>query len=431
MNKLTLCICTILVIFAAAASAQDILKPPTSVWCELWDTCRVPPRVIPDDPRPYRLPRSVGATTVIPDLSEGPLPWWSSNVDTAPGKRAFSETVSLMTLEGVTAIGALLRAHPTVNYYENIRRAFRNPDVDILVITPLHWSSWERSCVGNSVWLNFPPVDHVLPNFFSDYPNDIFEMLYQMYANQDKVIIVSTIEADWAVHGTGCRGREECVIENYQWCMDACEDGTLVPYDGVSDASCLATCCDMYKMDRETYFLTHWLNNWQLAASAARARHPNAALRVFFSVEVNFFGTQEWQFRTVVKDVIPRMVEPPDFIGLSLYSMAGDVDDALDYVLEHTRLPVYRVFVSEVGAREGTQPDGSVITGTPQYDRITDVVHRMFARGVQLVIVWSYEERAWTGGHTGFAVIDPVTGKRLSGWAAIQELNEMYRSNDE
>lgn len=389
----------------------------------MWNICRPPLRVLPDDSNLYYLPRSVGATTMIPDLSEGPIPWWSLEVDTAGGRRAFSETVSLMASEGVTAIGALLRAHPTIGYYENIRRAFRNPDIDILVINPMHWSMWEEACVGFGAALNFPPIDYLAPDYFGDYPNDIFEMLYRTYGGQDKTIIVSTLEADWRVHGKGCRGREECVVpsEWADWCMDECEAGTP------PDVSCLQACCDMYKLDREEYFLTRWLNVWQAAASAARARHPNAALRVYFCIEVNFFGTELWQFRTIVEHVISRMIEPPDFVSLSLYRMAGDVDEALDYVLEHTGLPVYRVFISEVGAREGTQPDGSIIEGTPQYDRITNVVHKLFARGVRLALVWSYEERAWTGSHSGFAVIDSVTGERLSGWYAIQELNEIYK----
>lgn len=107
--------------------------------------------------------------------------------------------------------------------------------------------------------------------------------------------------------------------------------------------------------------------------------------------------------------------------------MADDVGEAFDWVVEKTGLPPYRIFVSEFGAREGTQPDGSLIEGTRQYDRITHVVDTLFAKGAPFALVWSWEEVAWTSGHTGFAVIDPVTAERLSGWTAIQELNEEYR----
>ena len=357
----------------------------------------------------YKVPRSVGATSVVPDMSMGPIPWW----DLTTG-RPFQETVEIMRDHGLTAIGVLQRAHPTINYWENIRRGFRTPGIDIIVIEPLHWASTERGCVGgkNIRWQNIPP--------------GIFEMLYQTYGGQEKVVIVQLIEADWTVNGVGCRQRNQCVTAGgyFSGYFEACKQGTLVPYyeyDGGTDCAVIA--CDMVKLDRAEYLLNQ-MNDLQAAAMAARAAHPNAKLRVFFSVEVNFFTDE---FLIVARDVIPRMDLPPDFVALSLYKKAGDVIDAFNNVITWTGLPPNRIFLSEVGAREGSQPDGTFIEGSPQYDRIMSVVSKVFDHGAAFALVWSFDEVAHTGGHTGFAVIDSVTGEHLSGYDAIIELNEEYR----
>ena len=357
----------------------------------------------------YKVPRSVGATSVVPDMSMGPIPWW--NLTTG---RPFWQTVETMRDHGLTAIGVLQRAHPTINYWENIRRGFRTPGIDIIVIEPLHWASTERGCVGgkNIRWQNIPP--------------SIFEDLYGTYGGQNKIVIVQLTETDWTVNGVGCRERDQCVTAGgyFSGYFEACKQGTLVPYyeyDGGTDCAVIA--CDMVKLDRAEYLLNQ-MNDLQAAAMAARAAHPNAKLRVFFSVEVNFFTDQ---FYIVARDLISQMPVPPDFIGLSLYRDADDVVTAFNNVIDWTGLPPWRIFVSEVGAREGTQSDGSYIDGTPQYDRIVPVVSALFDRGAAFALVWSFEEVAYTGGHTGRAVIDSVTGEHLSGYDAIIELNEEYR----
>lgn len=290
MRRYILCL-IVLLMLAATSVGQTVRPAPCDYWCQYFGGPRPPLlRLVPDDPRPYVLPRSVGATTMIPDMSEGPLPWWPLTTGIP-----FHESVSSMVDDDITAIGVLMRAHPTINYFENIRKAFRNPSVEILVVTPLHWASYNEACGVHEAWLNFPP--------------DIFEAFYQVYANQDKAIIVLPNESDWGIYGTGCRGREECNLpaNGYGWCIPACEAGALVPYDVTPiEASCQQVCCDMLKVDRAEYLLTLF-NRWQSAAEAARARHPDAALRVFFAVELNMFDTEAWQFMTVAADLIPRM----------------------------------------------------------------------------------------------------------------------------
>ena len=337
-----------------------------------------------------------------------PIPWWQPSETSQPVADTFAE----MAAEGITAIGVLLRAHPTENIYENIRKAFRNPNIDVIVLTPLHWGSTEQGCTGgkNIRWLNYPP--------------ELFEWLYQTYGRQDKTVIVQSMEDDWTVAGTGCRNRDQCVTEDgrFDFYFNACEAGTLALYDTDAE-TCEETACDMVKMDRAEYLLQLY-DERQAAVEAARAAHPGATLRVFHSIEVNFFNDE---FYLVARDLIWRMDSPPDFVGLSLYARAGDVVEAFNNVVAWTRLPSYRVYISEVGAKEGTQPDGTVLVLPHQRERIVHVIEELFALGAPIALVWSWREIPFTGGHTGYSVIDTVTGEHLSGYDAIKELNETYR----
>jgi len=405
-------LCIALLFVCLPLEAQVIRRPPCDFSCQMGWTLPAPfERMTPLDPSAYYVPRSVGAITVVPDMTIAPLRWWSLSTG-----RPFGDTVESMAADGVTAVGVMMRAHPTDNRQNNedIGRAFQNPDVDVIVLTPLRWASTGPNCkndLENIVWLNYPP--------------ELFDMLFEAYGDQPKTIIVQTWESDHVVHGIGCRERYQCVDDpRFRFYRDACEAGTLVPY-GISDGQtdCAVIACDMQKVDRAAY-LVRVFDARQAAVEAARAAHPDAVLRVFHSIELNKFGDT---FLTVAADVIPKMVHPPDLIGLSLWAGAGDVGDALDYVLEATGLPVYRIYVSEVGAREGTQPDGTVLVLPHQYDRIVPVVEELFDRGIAFAMVWSWDEVAFTGGHTGYAVIDPVTGEHLSGFDAIVELNQTYR----
>ena len=111
------------------------------------------------------------------------------------------------------------------------------------------------------------------------------------------------------------------------------------------------------------------------------------------------------------------MTHPPDFIGLSIYNMADDPVVALDYAMACTGLPAYRFFISEVGAVEELPGD--------QAAAIHAVVDPLFGLGVAFALVWDLEDaNSW---QTGYSVIDTATGERLSGYAAIQELNATYR----
>jgi len=356
---------------------------------------------MPLDPRAYAVPRSVGLNVQIDTVSR-------CEVCGIPQAGQPLEVTMQQMVEdhNISAIGLLLFAHPTVNYLENIQKAFRTPGIDIIVFRPSYWQVIEKTCLGRNGYTLEP------------YPLELFEWMYQTYALQSKNIFVQNIESDWQMHGTGCRARNECPGNGWYGdpCLDVCEAGDLNEYQWSDGESCAVQCCDMEKVDRGEYLLRTF-NARQAAAEAARAAHPDAALRVWHSVEVNFFGTRDWQFRTVLCDIIPRMTHPPDFIGLSIYNMADDPVVALDYAMACTGLPAYRFFISEVGAVEELPGD--------QAAAIHAVVDPLFGLGVAFALVWDLEDaNSW---QTGYSVIDTATGERLSGYAAIQELNATYR----
>jgi hypothetical protein len=174
--------------------------------------------------------------------------------------------------------------------------------------------------------------------------------------------------------------------------------------------------CDVWRRGRADYLRRTW-DARQAAAERARAENPDAALRVWHSIEVNFFGTEDWQFIVPLCDIIPKMQSPPDFIGLSLYAMAGDPVEALEYAMECTGLPAYRFYISEVGAR----------FGEGQHARITEVVDALFAKGVAFALVWSLDTEISYPPNAVWSVVDPLTGDWRGGMIAIQELNEKWR----
>jgi len=396
-----------IVLCSTAVSAQTIRRPPCDLWCQILGTPPPPfERVVPLNPRYYAVPRSVGLNVQIDTPSTNSSHPRADKPWTVP----LWETLETVRDEhGITAVGLLLNAHPTDNYHENIRKAFRTPGIDIVVFRPQYWNVIENTCDDRSAYVMEP------------YPMTLFEDLYTYYSKQPKHIFVTNIEADWQMHGIGCRARNECPGMGFYGdaCLDVCEAGDLAEYEVSAGESCAVQCCDMEKIDRGEYLLGVF-NRRQAAAEAARAAHPDAALKVWHSIEVNLYSTRDWQFRTVLCDIIPRMDSLPDFIGLSIYNMADDPVVALDYAMACTGLPAWRFFISEVGSKETNPGD--------QAAAIHRVVDPLFAFGVPFALVWSLEDS--TSWPTDYSVIDIETGEKLSGYYAIQELNATYRNGE-
>jgi hypothetical protein len=356
-------------------------------------------RPVPMDPADYYIPRSVGVNLQIPDMSQHPILWWQPGI---PVVQSFDYLESL----DIRAVGLMMRAHPTEKYWENIRKAFRHPAIDVIVVRPEFWGSQDFKCVDD--WQEQSGI------LWENYPMEIFDMFYQYYAHQDKDIIVINAEADWQAYGLACRERDQCIRDGrYGRYFRACEAGVLVSYD--TDATnCAETACDMVKMDRAARLLEIMLAR-QRAAEEARERYPNAKLRVFHAIEVNMFGNKPWQFMTSLEEIVS--VVKPDFVGLSMYQGADPVDGSLAYAMDVTGLPAWRFFISEVGSKENR--DGQ------QYDRITSVVDTLFDRGVAFALVWDIENHM--SYDTGFSVVDRDTGEWYSGMYAIQDLNDRWR----
>ena len=394
-------IITLLILLLTTPAWSQVRRPAredNSLSCQLWGICK-PIRLRPEDNSLYKVPRSVGAWSGAGDMQQSPERWYPLT-NTEPTWQTFNRMASY----DITAVGKFMRAHPTdvLEAYnecgellpdastnnENIRRAFRTDGIDIVVIRPEHWGSTEVGCNGKNAvrWEN--------------YPSTLFQDMYKVYAGQEKAVYIMSLEADLQLYGVGCG-----------------PSGGCVPYMDYS-------CEDVLEMRRK--YLVRIFDERQAAAMAARSMYPNAALRVFHAVEVNYYHTRDWETMTVLADVIPDMIEPPDFIGLSIWPAAGDPLEALYYAMEMTGLPAYRFFISQVGAREGSQPDGGFFYSPHQRDRLMYVIPTLFDAGVAFAIVWSMEQPEPTG-WTGHSIIDHVTGERLSGWETIIELNNLYR----
>jgi hypothetical protein len=411
---------------AAAQENQGNRRGDCDYWCQIFGGDDALRRMGPPSrPSDYYIPRSVGAWSQVNDMTVGGQPWWQLTTG-----RPFYETVLQMDREhGLSAIGFGLRAHPTDNVEayngcgellpdaspnsEAIRPAFRHPGMDIIVLWLSHWGTTEMSCDGQSyiAW--------------QEYPLDVYGWLYRYYGNQDKAVILMSYESDNRLHGKGCHDRDECSWYDLAGCVERCEAGTWMvndwyPEGYVRPDDCLSVCCDQDKLARRHRMLRIF-NERQAAAEAARWKYRHAKLRVYHAIEVDRYD-REGLWLTTARDVIPYMQKPPDFVGLSCWpakcgETTSEVIESFNRVMEWTGLPVYRMFVAEVGAREFTPGD--------QYNRIMTVVPPLFDRGAAFALVWSLEQSSEKQ-MTLHALIDPETGEYRSGMDAIQELNEIY-----
>jgi len=382
---------------------------------------RTPGRRIVND---YIIPRSVGAWSQYNDMTSVGQPWWSITTG-----RPFWETLErARDIHDLTAVGFALRAHPTDNTQnnENIRRAFRTPGIDIIVLWLSHWSSTEPKTDGTHtiMWQNYPDGQEW------QQEESIFDQLYRTYGGQDKTIIVMTYESDNRLHGK-CLPRDECVPEGWYWndCPDVCREqreydynwpigyGWWFPENYVLPDGCRIRCCDMQKSARRDLLIRQFERR-QEAVEAARATRPDAKLKVFHAVEIDRYGN-EYEWMLVARDVLPYLDVMPDFIGLSLWPNKSDpAVESFRRVQDWTGLPAYRFFIAEVGARERQAGD--------QYNRIMQVVPPLLDMGLSFALVWSLEQSS-ENQYTLHALVDPVTGEYRSGMQAIKELNDEYR----
>lgn len=424
-----------IMIYATTCDGQAVRRcVDRSFACEVWGHCdHSCTRVIPTDNSYYNVPRSVGVNSMVPDTGVSGAAWWSITPS-----QPFWQTLDWIYNDyQIDAVGTYLRSHPwdhTQND-ENIRDAFRHPDARVLHLNLQYWGAQANNCnadgeivEGGVNWLHYPTDEGPWPDIIAEGdPNraailerhrSVYDALYDYYSGQDKHIFINSPEAGWQLFGEGCRSRELCDLPPRHWCRAACAAGTLVRDPATPEgASCDVACCDVWRRARASYMLRTWTER-QAAAEKARADNPGAALKVWHSVEVVFYGTEDWQFIVPLCDIIPQMPSPPDFIGMSIYPMAGDPVGALEYAMECTGLPASRFYISEVGRK---------VDKGDQYEWIYSVVDALFQKGVAFALVWAIHSPISYEPNWPYSVVDPRTGEWRPGMYAIRDLNEKWR----
>jgi hypothetical protein len=182
---------------------------------------------------------------------------------------------------------------------DDARAVMTNPVFDLIVIRPLAGARWDPDNGVRYTWET--------QNF-----RTLAAQLYAAYGDQRKTVILSNCEGDWQVGD--CRFRQDYVPS---W-------------------------------DEQQAFLGLVMSR-QAGIRHVRESHPGVALRVFHNLEVCRVLAQH-PFE-VVRDIIPRMPEQPDFVSLSAWmTLDGvDIDAALDYMAAHDGLARHRHFIGEIG----------------------------------------------------------------------------------
>jgi hypothetical protein len=418
---------SLVILLAAGAAFGQVscsdCPPLDSVGCQLapqaceqcWETCydgrptfirRPTRRAAPEQPETWHLPREVGVNLLHVGVSCGPIPWWSVTCHWPEARPMADDMEYVADLYDINAFAFAYDAHPWEKDWENPRRVFRSSSANVIMFHPEYWGYTGDGCSGDVliprgvIGTTYPTEDattlcNPLPEPARDEcinrNQSVYDGLYQYYRNQKKVIIVATSESDWDMQGIGCRN-----------------------IDGPCPKPHTYSTCEEWRADVRDYLVWEF-DKRQAAARLARQSNQDADLLVLHAVEVNFFGTRDWQTHTVACDVIPRMKRKPDIIALSLYDASGGVAHAVEFVQECTGMPIERIIVSEVGTSKLDK----------QYDRIYNWIDEAFTLGIRLAFVWDVE---LPGSYdTGFSIVDRETGEWYPGMEAVQNLNLKWR----
>jgi hypothetical protein len=418
-----------------------------------WETCvdeipRQPPRRGRRAPKPIPVERpdfqrSVGVNLQFISTQCGPAPWWHITCEYPDAVGSCVAVEHVATEFNLNAIAIFLDEHPWDNSqnWSDVRPVFESPFVDTIMVQLLYWGVTGTACgagyrevreAGNT--LSEYPTDDVPEYECSglwgeslegclDRHQNVFEGFYQNYPDEDVDVIVTSSENDWDIFGSGCRSVDECNLFPGFWALEACNDGTGAfedkMYIGATDedgnVDCYTVACNQLRWERRDWMIRR-LTERQRAAERARARHPDAKLRVWHNVEINFLGNEDWQFITVVRDVLPY-VPQVDSVSISLYAMSGGPEWAIAYVQAHTGLPAHRIFIGEIGEKDHAN----------QYDRIYNWTDKAFEMGVRLSFVWDLEYSENTH-NSSWTIIDRETWEWFPGMEAVRDLNEKWRN---
>ena len=401
-----------LVLIASAAWAGDVLIPPQSLWCQILGIRCAARRVV--RPESMFLPRGVGVIAHSYDMAIAPQLWWGA-LNVMPNHAMLDDIaqhdirianiwIRVDPFDG-TARWCNEQWYPYTGYTgiemcrgngnivdEDMDLFWTHPDFDVLIIRFETWANVEEGCDGAKGLV-----------FEREPTKGIVDTLYERYSEQNKIIIFQNWEADWQLNGVRCRERDQCSSDG--WTFDSC-----------IDSGDIENCCDDLKRGRGEYLL-RILEQRQAVISDARERNQFANLKVYHAVSINFFE-DEWY--TVAKDIIPRMTEPPDLVGVSFWKKPPiHVTDALEYVQEHTGLPRHRIYVSELGKAERVD--------APAYDRIMNESTLAFEWGCPMVLVWHWKYWGDDPVQQRLSLFELDNETPKSGYWAVRELNDEWR----
>jgi hypothetical protein len=402
MRRQIIILAAVLVTVAAGASAQILrpplptdCPPPDSITCQLWphlcEDCEyLPPvRLVPVEPL---FPRRIGVVALAQDggfngIWRNPSGWpnWIA-ADEVVGYGI--QAIQLWPMVGITDEDGW----PPLDGLD-MTYVYENDGLDLVILRPMQHSFSEKACADgdSATWEG------------GDW-GAYAEALYAKFGHLPKVIILTNWESDWQLWGPLCREPNECPVGGiwpveWQWKYNTCE----------GDYDCQVRVCDMVRWNR-AWYLTQLFEARQAGIEAARAAHPDAALRVFHMVTVNH--TEDTVQLNVTRDVIPALEHKPDLIGLSHWDKDQTVVEALNYIRVHTGFPRNRIMLSETG-----EPSGDT-----QYQAIYTDVSAAMDWGAASALVWTWRQH-WDG--KDMALVDD-DGVPNEGLAAVLELREKY-----
>lgn len=275
----------------------------------------------------------------------------------------------------------------------DMTRVFENPDLDLIMIRPMQHSFSETGCDGtaSATWEG------------GDW-GEYAEQLYEKFGHLDKVVILTNWESDWQLLGPRCRELNECPLGgiwpgSYKRQYAECH----------GDYDCQVRVCDEVRRGR-AHYLRQLFEERQIGIEAARSAHPNAELRIYHAITVNH--TEDTIQLNVSRDVIPKLEEKPDLVGLSHWDKDQTVIEALNYIRSHTGFPRNRILITEIGAP----------VGDTQYREIYDRTSEALKWGVAAAFIWVWKQD-WDGRDMALIASDDVPNLGLT---AVRDLSEEY-----
>jgi hypothetical protein len=275
----------------------------------------------------------------------------------------------------------------------DMTRVFENPGLDLVVIRPMQHSFSEKDCEGKdaATWEG------------GDW-GEYAEAIYQKFGHISKVVILTNWEGDWQLWGPKCRELHECPVGSiwpgaYKRLYAECGD----------DLDCKVRVCNRVRRGRALY-LRQLFEERQIGIEEARNANLGAKLRIYHAITVNH--TEDTPQINVSRDVIPKLDEKPDLVGLSHWDKDQTIIEALDYIRSHVGCPRNRIFLTEIGAPVGDTQ------GVEIYDRTSDA----FRWGVAAAFVWVWKQH-WDGKDMSLIASDGVPNPGLG---AVLGLRDKY-----